>query len=67
MIKAKIVKCGDPNAWYSDRIGETFEVFEQSKFLPFISVFDLDDKAKIVYREDIVFLRGNNPIHATTN
>ncbi|HVT84318.1 MAG TPA: hypothetical protein VHD35_03905 [Chitinophagaceae bacterium] len=57
MLKAKILKCSDPEAWYSDRIGEIFEVFEQSKFLPFSSVFDLDHKAKIISNDDASFFQ----------
>lgn len=59
MLKAKILKCDNENAWYSNRIGESFEVFEQSKFLPFSSVFDIDHKAKIISNDDVLFFTEN--------
>lgn len=55
-MKAQIIKCSNPNAWYADKIGKQFEIFEQSKFLPFTSVFDEDGKARIVNNEDIIIL-----------
>lgn len=54
-MEAQIIKCSG-DYWYKDKVGETYEVFEQSKLLPFTSVFNEHGECKIISNDDIVIL-----------
>ncbi len=53
-MKVKVVKCGRNNWWYSDKIGEEFEVEDYDK-----TDFRVIENGHLLYKEDVEVAKEN--------